>query len=130
MIRPDERRLVMATREPDTNRQSAAVEQDWIRHAILAAVPEGWDASPHPSVSAADTGWVVASQRYDLGDFRFRLAEDCRTLICVHSTDMHSFSPQVEEATLIHLGGLTGSALTWLLREIMRTRRPNLTHPT
>ena len=105
------------------------MDQNWVKHAILRALPEGWDASPDLDVPVAEIGWVVASNRFDLGDFRFRLTNDCQTLIFIHSTDIHIFPPQIQEATLIRLDGFTGSGLAELLRELMRTRRPNLTHP-
>jgi hypothetical protein len=107
-----------------------AVDQNWVERAMIAALPEGWHARPDSSVCVVEAAWVVASKRYDLGDFRFRLTEDGQTLVCIHSTDYHCFPPLVEEATLIRLSGLTEAGLGDLLRTLMRKRRPNLTHPT
>ena len=87
-------------------------------------------ASPDLDIRVAGTGWVVTSKQYDLGSFRLRLTQDRQTLILVHSTDIHLFPPQIEEATLIHLDHLTEIALTAILGELLRTRRPNLTHPS
>ena len=105
------------------------MNQSWVKHAIVAASPEGWDVSSDWTVSVAETGWVVASKQDELGDFRFRLAEDQRTLIFIHSTDIHRFPPPIEEATLIRLDGFRNAAgLSHVLRDLMATRKPNHVH--
>jgi hypothetical protein len=110
-----------------------------VEDAIRKAAPDDWVVSPGKAGTsqgpALDNGtysmnWKIASALYDLGHFELRLTSDLRQLVLIHSTDIHCFPPSVEEASLIRLEAFTDSGLSTTLRQLMKTRRPNLVHPT
>jgi hypothetical protein len=106
-----------------------------IEHAIMKALPDGWELSRRSMLwvtVAADPGfeWVASSGQVDGGFFQLRLTDDLGTLLFVHSTDIHSPPPEIEEAILIHLRtGPPFTILSTVLPNLMRTRRPNRIHP-
>jgi hypothetical protein len=106
-----------------------------IEHAILKALPDGWQLSRQSMwwTKVSDYPgfqWIVSSGRVDLGFFQLRLIDDLETLVFVHSTDIHNFPPNIEEAVLIRVDAQSSNGLSDLLGELMRTRRPNVAHPT
>jgi len=105
-----------------------------IEHAILAALPNGWELTRQPMWWAKVSvypgfQWVANSGRVDVGFFQLRLIDDLETLVFIHSTDIHCPPPEIEEAVLIRVGARAFTSLPSLLGELMRTRRPNLAHP-
>lgn len=110
-----------------------------VEDVVRKAAPDGWAVSPENAGTNPRTAsdrdnysmkWRISSTRYDLGHFEVRLTADFQQLILIHSTNIHCFPPDVEEASLIRLEAFTHSGLLTTLRELMETRRPNLVHPT
>jgi hypothetical protein len=110
-----------------------------VEDAIRKAAPDGWTVSPGSldtnQTPASDCDiysmrWTISSTRYDLGHFEVRLRADFQQLHLIHSTNIHCFPPEVEEASLIRLEAFTHSGLSATLRQLMETHRPNLVHPT
>jgi hypothetical protein len=110
-----------------------------VERAILKALPEGWTVSQGGLGEKLDRAsgrelrtkeWMISSARYDLGHYDIRLTDDLQQLIFVHSTEIHCFPPDIEEACLIRLDAYTLSGLSLLLRKLIDTRRPILVHPT